>query len=65
MKEAPTLGIDNLTITCPYCETVFDNNGRPELQPCPKCHAKLLVEGGTQCPDLTALLLRPRLHGAR
>ena len=31
-------------ITCPYCQTQFPDNGRVELQVCPKCGSKLLVE---------------------
>ena len=30
-------------IVCKYCGTKFKHNGRIELQPCPKCGAKLIV----------------------
>ena len=30
-------------IECPYCLTVFNHNGKPELQVCPVCKAQLLT----------------------
>ncbi len=43
-------------IICPYCQTLFNHNGRPSLQTCPNCQAKLLLSLRLSLSSMTCFL---------